>query len=184
MGREPRHSGHLEEPGGLRTVGGMAERCVCCGAPSKPSRGTPWGGLGLRALGAEGDRGRATLTPSRLTLPVSGSPCNPGSRQLWPAHLTGEEGELQRVGQTRRGAAPGLPDLTVSLSPSHPTLGSLFIYLLLVLCLCANFLFPHRVFPLLRQWTRPIRSVPGDGTKGLPSARGLVISCPKGPSGA
>ena len=60
----------------------------------------------------------------------------------------------------------------------------LFIYLLLVLCLRANFLFPHRVFPVLRQWTRPIRSVPGDGTKGLPSARGLVISCPKGPSGA
>ena len=55
-------------------AGGVAERCVCCGAPSKPSPGTPWGGLRLRALGAGGDWGRATLTPGSACLGISPQP--------------------------------------------------------------------------------------------------------------
>lgn len=103
----------------------------------------------------------------------AGPECGSGDRQRsrgQPLHET-EVGERRdRLGDP----GPGPPCHAPAPAP---------LYLFITLLSLHNFLFPRCVFPLPRPWTWPIRSVPGDRTKGPLSARGLVISCPQGPSG-
>lgn len=132
-----------------------------------------------------GPRGCGRVASAGMCQGLAGSAPAPGSGLLSHTHLTDEETEAwcgAAASQTRDGnrecPQPSCPPLGPALGlPRPPPLLPvwvalcLFIYLFIIsLSLCVTFDFLTVFFHYGRRWTQPIRSVPGGGTKGPPSA--------------